>query len=74
MSIYGVKGEMTSFLSNILEFITHKLGSHMPYFSPFYSLLVTLFVWGFTLDQQYFIYLMATVHKSMFPGLFLTNT
>ena len=29
---------------------------------------------GFTLYQQYFSYLMATVHKSMFPGLFLTST
>ena len=34
----------------------------------------SLFVWGFTLYQQYFSYLMATVHKSMFPGLCLTST
>ena len=26
-------------------------------------------VWCFTPYQQYFSYLMATVHKSMFPGL-----
>ena len=32
------------------------------------------FVWGFTPYEQYFSYLMATVHKSMFPGLFLTST
>ena len=35
---------------------------------------VCLFVWGFTPYQQYFSYLTATVHKSMFPGLFLTST
>ena len=29
-----------------------------------------LFVWGFTPYQQYFSYLTAKVHKSMFPGLF----
>ena len=29
-----------------------------------------LFVWGFTPYQQYFSYLTATVHQSMFPGLF----
>ena len=33
-----------------------------------------LFVWGFTLYQQYFSYLMATLHRSMFPGPFLTST
>ena len=27
------------------------------------------FVWGFTLYQQYFSYLAATVHKSMFPAI-----
>ena len=34
----------------------------------------SLFVWGFMPYQQHFSYLAATVHKSMFPGLFLTNT
>ena len=29
---------------------------------------------GFMPYQQYFSYLMVTVHKSMFPGLFLTST
>ena len=29
-----------------------------------------IFVWGFKPYQQYFIYLTATVHKSMFPTLF----
>ena len=29
---------------------------------------------GFMLYQQYFSYLTSTVHKSMFPGLFLTST
>ena len=32
------------------------------------------FVSGFTPYQQYFSFLTATVHKSMFPGLFLTST
>ena len=32
-----------------------------------------LFVWGFTPYQRYFSYLTATVHESMFPGLFLTS-
>ena len=32
-----------------------------------------LFVWGFTLHRQHFSYLMATAHKSIFPGLFLTS-
>ena len=32
-----------------------------------------LFVWGFTLYQQYFSHLMATGQKSMFPGLFFSN-
>ena len=31
-----------------------------------------VFVWVFMPYQQYFSYLTATVHKSMFPGLFLT--
>ena len=31
-------------------------------------------LFGFTLYQQYFSYLTATVYKSMFPGLFLTST
>ena len=30
--------------------------------------------WGFMLYQVYFSFLTATVHKSMFPGLFLTST
>ena len=34
------------------------------------SMVVCLFVRGFTPYQQYFSYLTATVHKSMFPGLF----
>ena len=35
-----------------------------------------VFVWGFILYQQYrcFSYLTATVHKSVFPGLFLNST
>ena len=33
-----------------------------------------LCVWGFTTYQQYFSYLTARVHKSMFPGLFLAST
>ena len=33
-----------------------------------------LFVWDIMPYQQYSSYLMATVHKSMFPGLFLTST
>ena len=36
-------------------------------------LQVTLYVLGFMLYQQYFSYLTARVHKSMFPGLFLTS-
>ena len=32
------------------------------------------FVGDFTPYQHYFSYLMATVHQSMFPGLFLTST
>ena len=32
-----------------------------------------LTVWGFTLYQQYFSYLTATVHKSMFLDYFLTS-
>ena len=32
---------------------------------------ISLFVWGFTPYQQYFSYLTATVHKSMFAGLLL---
>ena len=31
---------------------------------------ICLFVWGVTPYQRYFSYLTATVHKSMFPGLF----
>ena len=31
------------------------------------------FVWGFTLYPQYLSYLTAIVHKSVFPGLFLTK-
>ena len=38
------------------------------------SVQVYLFIWGFQLYQQYFSYLKGTVHKSMFPGLFLTST
>ena len=34
----------------------------------------SLFVWGITPYQQYLSFLRATVHKSMFPGLSLTNT
>ena len=35
----------------------------------------SLFVWGFTPYQQYFSYLTATVHKSMFSWtIFLTST
>ena len=37
-------------------------------------LFVCLFVWDFMPYQQYFSYLTTTVHKSMFPGLFLTST
>ena len=40
----------------------------------FCTILVYLFVWGFTSYQQYFSYLTATAHKLMFPGLFLTST
>ena len=36
--------------------------------------VICLLVWGLTQYQQYLRYLMATVHKSMFPGLFLTST
>ena len=32
------------------------------------------FAWDFTLYQQYFTYLTATVHKSVFPGLILAST
>ena len=32
------------------------------------------FVWGFSPYQQYFSYLTATVHKSMFPRLFLISS
>ena len=35
---------------------------------------ISLFVWGFKPYQQYFSHLMATVHKSMFPGPSLTTT
>ena len=34
----------------------------------------SLFGWGFTPYQRYFSYLTTTVHKSMFPALFLTGT
>ena len=32
-----------------------------------------VYVWGFMAYQPCFSYLMQTVHKSMFPGLFLTS-
>ena len=37
------------------------------------NLEMYLFVWGFMPYQQYFSYLTATIHKAMFPGLFLTS-
>ena len=36
--------------------------------------LYGLFVWDMTPYQQYYSYFTATVHKSMFPGLFLTDS
>ena len=41
--------------------------------SPFFFLKRS-FVWRFTPYQQYFSYLTGTIHKSMFPGLFITST
>ena len=35
--------------------------------------LFSCFVWAFTPYQRYFSYLTATVHKPMFPGLYLTS-
>ena len=35
--------------------------------------LIYLFIWGLTPYQWYFSYLKATIHKSMFPGLFLSS-
>ena len=35
---------------------------------------IIMFVWGFMPSQQYFSYLTATVHKSMFPEIFLAST
>ena len=32
-----------------------------------------LFVWGFMPNQQFFSYLIATVYKAMFPGLFFNQ-
>ena len=40
------------------------------YSSDVYSGSTSLFVWSFTLCQEYSSYLMAIVHKYMFPGLF----
>ena len=54
---------------------TPKLHQRMPFSGnkilvQFDFFIYCLFVWGFTPYQRYFIYLTATVHKAMFPGLF----
>ena len=45
-----------------------------PLYGSFVDPLYGISVWGSTPYQQYFSYLKATVHKSIFPGLFLTGT
>ena len=49
-------------------------GPIRPTFDLVPDIIEVMFVWGFTPYQQYYIYLTATVHKSIFPGLLPTST
>ena len=56
-------------LTNVNKRLYHQFA-----FTLFSHTMLIQFVWSLMPYQQYFSYLTATVHESMFSGLFLTST
>ena len=56
--------------SMMYKTIEQEVNGSIPGLSNFFTKIVCL---GLLLYKRYFSYLMATVHKSMFPGLFLSS-